>query len=96
MAVVHALSWIGKTGFVLKSEQIQAVHHILYQGRDVHVPVRLSTRFGKSICYEVLPCFFESECSIVVVVSRLVSLMVGQVTSLPLHGVHAKNVIFLV
>ena len=51
------------------------MHHV----RIPSVFVWLQTGFGKSICYEVL---FESECSIVVVVSPLVSLMVDQGASL--------------
>ena len=89
-AVSYAVSKVGKTGIVLKPEQLQAVRHI-YEGRDVFL--WLPTGFGKSICYEVLPFLFdrklESECSTVIVVSPLVSLMVDQVADLRLRGVCA-------
>ena len=82
-AVSYAVQKVGKAGSVLKPEQLQAVRH-MYEGRDVFL--WLPTGFGKSICYEVLPFVFdlklESENSIVIVVSPLVSLMVDQVASL--------------
>lgn len=52
MAVAHALSQVGKTGIVLTSEEVQAIHHV--RRRDVSF-LWLPTGFGKSICY---PFFF--------------------------------------
>ena len=49
-AIAHALSWIEKTCIVLKSQQVQAIHHVCIPS----VFVRLQTGFGKSICYDVL------------------------------------------
>ena len=58
-----------------------------------------ATGYGKSICYQVLPFLFDfklgktscfpTECSVVLVVSPLVSLMVDQVSSLQSRGVKA-------
>ena len=82
-AALYAVQKVGKAGSVLKPEQLQAVCH-MYEGRDVFL--WLPTGFGKSIYYEVLPFVFdlklESENSIVIVVSPLVSLIVDQVASL--------------
>ena len=50
IATAHALSRIEKTGIVLKSQQVQAIHQV----RIPSVFLRLQTGFGKSICYEVL------------------------------------------
>ena len=87
----QAISKVGKAGMVLKPEQLQAVCHV-YEGRDVFL--WLPTGFGKSICYEILPFLFDlklasGECSIVIVVSPLVSLMVDQVASLRSRGMRA-------
>ena len=87
----YAVSKVGKAGMVLKPEQVQAVRHV-YEGKDVFL--WLPTGFGKSICYEILPFLFDlklasAECSIVIVVSPLVSLMVDQVASLRSRGVCA-------
>ena len=88
-ALSFADSKAGKEGIVLKPEQLLAVRHI-YDGRDVFL--WLPTTFGKSICHEVLPFLLDLDCnlgksesSIVIVVSRLVSLMVDQVASLRSH-----------
>ena len=55
-ALSFAVSKARKEGFVLKPEQLQAVHHI-YEGRDVFL--WLPTTFGKSICHEVLPFLLD-------------------------------------
>ena len=59
---------------MLKPEQVQ--------GRDVFL--WLPTRFGKSICYEVLPFLIESECSTLVVAWCL--LVVDQVARFGSRG----------
>ena len=51
-AVKFALRSIGKEGFMLKSEQLEAIKCI-YDGKDVFL--WLPTGFGKSICYETSP-----------------------------------------
>ena len=65
---------------VLKAEQAACIKH-LFEGK-----VWLSTGFGESLCYEVLPFIFDDKLgknnSVVVVVSPLVSLMIDQVQSL--------------
>ena len=94
-AVTYALRAVGKEHMVLKTEQLQAIHHI-YDGKDVFL--WLPTGFGKSICYETLPFVFDfklervsgtASSSVVIVVSPLVSLMADQVASLRKRGVKA-------
>ena len=71
-------------------------------GKDVFV--WLPTGFGKSLCYEVLPFVMDCKlgrvdsqsdeysacCSVVLVISPLISLMVDQVLSLRRRGVDAS------
>ena len=80
---------------MLKAGQLDAIKCIC-DGKDVFL--WLPTGFGKSICYETLPfvfiykhsdCRTSGGCSIVLVVSPLVSLMVDQFTSLRSCGVSA-------
>ena len=82
----------------LKPEQRQIIWHI-YHGKDVFS--WLPTRFGKSICYQVLPfmhdfCISQTQAinesmpsQLVMVVSPLISLMVDQVLSLRCRNVRA-------
>ena len=57
--------------------------------------VRLPTGFGKSVCFKLLPFVYDHKlgregtktCSLVLVLSPLISLMVNQVTNLKLRGV---------
>ena len=94
-ALKFALCCIGKEDFTLKAEQLDAIKCI-YDGKDVFL--WLPTGFGKSICYETLPFVFSYKhsdsgtgggCSVVLVVSPLVSLMVDQVANLRSRGVSA-------
>lgn len=81
-ALSYALQRLGSPGVKLKPEQEAAIWAV-YKGRDVFV--RLPTRFGKSLCYEVLPFITDRKligrvaeksqqccaiCSIVLVISR--------------------------
>ncbi len=95
-AVAYTLSCVKQSHIVLKEKQLDTLQ-MLYEGHDVFLWV--PTGYGKSICYQTLPFLFDmklnrtssppSERSIVLVVSRLVSLMVDQVTSLHDRGVSA-------
>ena len=93
-AVAYAMKSIGAPGSALKQEQ-QAAIQTVYGGGDVFV--WLPTGFGKSICFEVLPFVYDYKlgragtptCSLVLVLSPLVSLMVNQVTSLRKRGVNS-------
>ena len=76
-ALKFALCCMGKGDFTLKEEQLDAIKCI-YDGKDVFL--WLPSGFGKSICYETLPFVFNynhsnSGCSVVLVVSPLVSLI---------------------
>ena len=77
------LYWKG----TLKAEQLDAIKCI-YDGKDVFL--RLPTGFGKSICYETLPFVFNHKhsdggtgggCSVVLVVSPLVSLIMEAIAA---------------
>ena len=90
----YALGAIGKKDLCLKDEQELAIWH-LYEG---YVFLWLPTGFGKSICFECLPFLFDVKlgrkedtcsCSVVLVISPLVSLMSDQVSSLRKRGVAA-------
>ena len=93
-SLLHALKSIGKEGLTLKDEQKQVLREV-YEGNDVFV--WLPTGYGKSLCFECLPFMFDMKlcrrtdtiCSVVLVVSPLVSLMVEQVSSLMARGVSA-------
>ena len=94
-ALKFALGCVGKVDLTLKAEQLGAIKCI-YDGKDVFL--WLPTGFGKSICYETLPFVFNYKhsdggtgggCSVVLVVSPLVSLMADQVASLRSRGVSA-------
>ena len=94
-ALKFALCSIGKGDFTLNAEQLDAIKCI----RDgEYVFLWLPTELGKSICYETLPFVFNYKhsdggtgggCSVVLVVSPLVSLMADQVASLRSRGVSA-------
>lgn len=87
-AVVYGLVRIGKPDITLKPQQLEAIRH-MYEGKDVLL--WLPTGFGKSVCYEVLPFVMDhkrgelgtrqSNYSIVLVISPLVSLMIDQVSA---------------
>ena len=92
-ALKFALCCIEKGDFTFKAEQLDAINCI-YDGKDVFL--WLPTGFGKSICYETLPFVFNHKhsdggtyggCSVVLVMSPLVSLMVDQVACLRSHGI---------
>ncbi len=88
-ALAHALSCVGKPGLVLKVKQLEVLK-CLYAGSDVFLWV--PTGYGKSVCFQTLPFLFDaklgrisappSKCSVVLVISPLVSLMVDQVSHL--------------
>ena len=93
--LAYTLKRIGKGEMSLKDAQKQAIQAV-YDGNDVFV--WLPTGYGKSVCYECLPFLYdmkldrhlsESERSVVLVISPLVSLMVDQVCSLRSRGVSA-------
>ena len=77
---------------MLKVKQEEVLTN-LYDGRDVFA--WFPTGYGKSLCYQLLPflldfnlkwtCTPRVKCSVVIVISSLVSLMVDQVLSL-LHS----------
>ena len=88
----YALKCIGKEGLKLEAEQREVIKEV-YDGNDV---IWLPTGFGKSLRFECLPFVFDMKlgrsntggnCSVVVVVSPLVSLMINQVSSLISRGV---------
>ena len=91
-ALYYALSCVGKPGLVLKDKQLEALK-CLYSDFFLWVP----TGYGKSICFQTLPFLFDaklgrtsappSHCSVVLVVSPLVALMVNQVSYLQSVGV---------
>ena len=86
-ALKFALCCIGKGDFTLKAEQLDAIKCI-YDGKDVFL--WLPTGFVKSICYETLPFVFNYKhsdggtgggCSVVLVVSPLVSLIMEAIAA---------------
>ena len=86
-ALKSALCCIGKGDFALKADQLDAIKYI-YDGKDVLL--WLPTGFGKSICYETLPFVFNYKhsnggtgggCSLVLVVSPLVSLIMEAIAA---------------
>ena len=86
-ALKFALCCIGKGDFTLKAEQLDAIKCIC-DGKDVSP--WLPTGFGKSICYETLPFVFNCKhsdggtgggCSVVLVVSPLVSLIMEAIAA---------------
>ena len=87
-----ALKSVGKGHLTLKKEQMSALRHGC-DGDDVFV--WLPSGFGKSIVYECLPFLLDHKlgrvhacsCSVVLVVSPLVALMIDQVESLRRRGV---------
>ena len=89
-AISYALEYLRYPALTLKTEQRASVSHI-YNGKDVFVWLLIG--FGKSLCYELLPCLYDtkfaSDGSLVVLVSPLVSLMVNQTESLRKRGVRA-------
>ena len=98
-ALSYALQRLGTPDMSLKPEQVASISAI-YKGKDVFV--WLPTGFGKSVCYEVLPFVmdyklsrvnsvgqYSGSCSVVVVISPLISLMVDQVLNLRQRGVDA-------
>ncbi|XP_019860537.1 PREDICTED: mediator of RNA polymerase II transcription subunit 34-like [Amphimedon queenslandica] len=93
-AVQYALEQAGISEMKLKEEQIATISMIL-KGRDVFV--WLPTGFGKSVCFETLPFIFDYKlgrigtqaCSLVIVLSPLIALIVNQVTNLRQCGIKA-------
>ena len=84
----QALCRLSCPSLQLKPEQKSSIQYV-YDGKDIFV--WLPTRFGKSMCYQVLP-YLGSQVdspSAVLVISPLVSLMVDQVRSLCLRGSRA-------
>ena len=81
--VSKALHRLGMPHISLKKEQLASMEAI-YAGRDVFM--WLPTGYGKSICYQALPFLLDCKrgvlCSLVIVVSPLIALMIDQVTSL--------------
>lgn len=100
-SVSYALERLGTPDMTLKPEQVAAILAVS-QGKDVFV--WLPTGFGKSMCYEALPFVMDCKlgrvnrelgeysacCSVVLVISPLISLMVDQVLSLRRRGVDAS------
>ena len=92
MLLVYALSCFDQEKLMLKVKQEEVLTN-LYDGRDVFA--WFPTGYGKSLCYQLLPflldfnlkwtCTPRVKCSVVIVISSLVSLMVDQVLSL-LHS----------
>ena len=89
-ALSYGLQRVGKPEVQMKDHQSKAVRYV-YDKHDVFI--WLPTGYGKSLCYEVLPYVFdykmETDSSVVLVVSPLVSLMIDQVRSLKTRGVPA-------
>ena len=99
-ALSYALQRLGTPDMKLKPEQEASISAVC-KGNDVFV--WLPTGFGKSVCYEVLPFIMDCKlgrvagesgqcsaiCSVVLVISPLISLMVDQVLSLRRRGVDA-------
>ena len=85
---------MGSPDLKLKPEQLSAIR-IIFGGSDVFI--WLPTGFRKSVCFELLPFVYDYKlgrigtqaCSLVLVLSPLISLMVNQVTNLKLRGVSA-------
>lgn len=79
-----------KCNFVPKFEQLQAIYHL------VNIFVHLTTGFGKSVIYTLLPFVCDAlrsssgnicKSSIVVLISPLVSLMDDQMAKMKEHGI---------
>ena len=93
-ALSYALQRLGTPLLKPKPEQVASIKCV-YERRDVFV--WLPTGFGKSLCYEALPFVMDfkygrvdsTPCSVVIVVSPLVALMVDQVRSLRRKSVKA-------
>ena len=89
-ALLFALECVGKASVKLKEHQRKAVRY-MYDKHDVFI--WLPTGYGKSLCYELLPYVFDhkldTDRSVVLVVSPLISLMIDQVRSLNARGVPA-------
>ena len=84
-ALNFALCCIGKGGFTLKAEQLDAIKCI-YDGKDVFLWLPMG--FGKSICYETLVFNYKHSdggtgggCSVVLVMSPLVSLIMEAISA---------------
>ena len=86
-ALKFAVCCIGKGDFTLKAEHLDAIKYI-YDEKDVFL--WLPTGFGKSICYETLPFVSNYKhsdggtgggCSVVLVVSPLVSLIMEAIAA---------------
>ena len=84
--------------FMLKAEQLDAIKYI-YDGKDVFL--WLPTGFGKSVCYETLPFVLNYKhsdggtgggCSVVLVVSPLVSLIMEAIAPRK-HSCHTASCI---
>ena len=89
--VSNALHRLGMSHISLKKEQRASIEAI-YTGRNVFM--WLPTGYGKSICYQALPFIMDCKrdvlCSLVIVVSPLLALMIDQVTSLRARSVQCS------
>ena len=91
-ALEYALRLVGRPQMKLKEEQRAAIKVIL-SGKDVFL--WLPTGYGKSVCFELLPFLFDHKlgrigtrcCSLVLVLSPLIALMVNQVVNLRKIGI---------
>ena len=96
-ALTYALEHIGRPSVQLKPQQRASIQAV-YDRRDVFI--WLPTGFGKSICFTTLPFTYDHKlkrvgtgsCSLVLVISPLISLMVDQVENLRAAGVRATIV----
>ena len=92
----YGLSAIACSHPSLKEEHLSSVKAV-HEGKDVFV--WLPTGFGKSLCYQILPFVFDHKLGLigtgksiaVLVVSPLVSPMVGQVQKLRSRGAKAAS-----
>ena len=90
----YALSKLGLSNLQLKNEQKQAIH-VIYGGKEVSV--YLTTGFGKSIWFQIMPFLFDHKRGLVgckkrscaIIVYPLIALMVDQVRNLRKSGVQA-------
>ena len=92
LVYVYVLSCFGQEKLTLKARQEEVLTN-LYDGRDVFA--WFPTGYGKSLYYQLLPFLLDFKlkqtysprvkCSVVIVISSLVLLMVDQVSTL-LHS----------
>ena len=92
-AIVYALPRVGKASINIKQQQREATCISVLIMEKMCLFSWLLTGFDKLLCYEALPYVIDyklgTDCSMVLVILLLVSLMIDQVQSLYARGVPA-------